>query len=79
MTQSQGDLLVRKSKSKANIIVTKKVAPKAVDRNRIKRIVRVSLESLNIKKGEFQIIVKRNIAGYKSNQVKGIISQLITK
>ncbi|MBI2327126.1 ribonuclease P protein component [Candidatus Curtissbacteria bacterium] len=71
VTNSQEDLLVKRStNAKAAIVITKKVAPKAVDRNRIKRIIKEALRSAKIQKGQLQIIVKRNIASLKSYQVK---------
>jgi len=47
-------------KLKLIISVSKKVAPKAVDRNRIKRIIKESLGVNKRAKGEIKIIVKKN-------------------
>jgi len=56
---------------KLAVIVSKKVASKATDRNRIKRIITESLkEDLGKLQGEAVIIVKNNIASYKPEEVK---------
>ena len=55
---------------KAGVIVTKKVAPRAVDRNRIRRLVyEVLKDQLAKVEGEVMIIVKENIAKLKKDQV----------
>ena len=67
---------------KATTIVSKKVAKKAVDRNRIKRLIsesiRQNLEKINFE-GSLVFIVKKNIAGLKKNQIEDKILKLITK
>lgn len=71
-------LLVKEAdKLKAGIIVNKKVAPKAVDRNRIKRIIYEALAKQNKFKGEIIIIVKNNLANKNTNQVQEILEKLI--
>ena len=62
--------------AKIDIIVTKKVAPRAVDRNRIKRLIKEALQHLNSKNG-LKIIVRRNIAGLKEQEVQSKIAQLL--
>lgn len=80
MTSSQEDLLVKRStNAKATITITKKVAPKAVDRNRIKRIIKEALRSAKIDKAQLQVIVKKNIASLKSYQVKEKIEKFLKK
>ena len=61
---------------KIDIIVTKKVAPRAVDRNRIKRLIKEALRHLSFKDG-LKVIVKRNIAGAKEPEVQTKIAQLL--
>lgn len=78
MTSSLEDLLLKRStNARATITITKKVAPKAVDRNRIKRIIKEALRSAKIEKGQLQIIVKRNIANLKSYQVQEKIEKFL--
>ena len=72
---SAGDFLIRKTSGNGNIVVTKKTATKAVDRNRIKRIIKEALRALNIDQGKFQIIIRRNIAKLKTHQIKTVIEK----
>ncbi len=70
LTGEEFDIFFEKSDDfKAAVIVTKQVAKKAVDRNRIRRIITEALRDMDIK-GELVIKVKKNIAGQKTNQVK---------
>ena len=65
---------------KTAVIITKKIAPKAVDRNRIKRIISEALrERINQKEGGLTLIVKKNIAHFKKQEVSTIIERLISK
>lgn len=59
-----------------HIVISKKIVPKAVERNRIKRIIKVAVRSLK-KEGDFLVIVKQNISGLKSWQLGKTISSLI--
>jgi len=63
---------------KGAIIVPKTAAPKAVDRNRIKRIVLESLNSSGVK-GSFIFIVKENIKDYKKEEINEILEQVKRK
>ncbi len=75
------DLVIdlKKSLNRPRITIPKKVAKKAVERNRIKRIVREALKDLKLQQVGLRIIVKNNIAGLKKDQVKKIISQILPK
>lgn len=64
---------------KAGIVVSKNVAQKAVDRNRIKRIIKEAQRSINLPAANYTIIVKKNIANLKTNQVQQILSKLLKK
>lgn len=74
-------LVVKKGtlKTKSTIVVSKKVAKLAVDRNRIKRLFKEALRSLNYQDQDLTIIVQKNIAGQKMDQVKGALKKLIEK
>lgn len=67
---------------KVAIIISKKVAPKAVDRNRIKRLVseavRTNLDKIKFE-GNLIIIAKENIARYKKSDIQDKILMLIDK
>jgi len=70
-------LIIRKTApGKITIVVTKKVAKRAVDRNRIKRILKEAVRSINLT-GEVKIIVKNNIAAYKENQAEEALARLL--
>jgi len=64
---------------KVAISVSKKVAGKAVDRNRIKRIITESLRGQSNYKGQFLIIVNKNIAHLKKDEVKDKLFRLLDK
>src|SRR4030042_3517937 len=64
---------------KLAIIVSKKVASRAVDRNRIKRLIAESLRSQQEFNGELVIIVKKNIADFKMVKVKEKLNLLLKK
>lgn len=55
---------------KAAIVVSKKVAKKAVDRNRIKRIITQALTQTIVPNLDLVIIVKENIASKKTQEIK---------
>ncbi|MBI2598869.1 ribonuclease P protein component [Candidatus Curtissbacteria bacterium] len=65
-------LVIKKGSQNAGItiVVSKKVAKLAVDRNRIKRLFKEALRSLGLGSAGLVIIVKKNIAEYKTSQIK---------
>ena len=62
---------------KAASVVAKKVAPKAVDRNRIKRLIAQALLGQKGMKGNLIIIVKKNIASLKMQEVRNKLVKLL--
>ncbi len=65
-----------KPSSKITVVVSKKVAPKAVDRNRIKRLFKEAARKIKFSQ-EMVIIVKKNIKDLKMQQVeKRLIDKL---
>ena len=77
-----GESIFRKEPKifKTAIIITKKVAPRAVDRNRIRRIISEALrEKIGKTEDELVVIVKKNIAHFKKQEVSTIIERLINK
>lgn len=63
----------------AAVIVTKRTAPRAVDRNRIRRLVTESLkDKLNLG-GNLKILVKTNIANLKKDAVESKLTDLLKK
>lgn len=65
-------------KAQVTVAVSKKVAPRAVDRNRIKRIIKEALRKGDLA-GSLVFFVKKNIAGLKSYQVEQFIKRILTK
>ena len=67
---------------KTATVVSKKVAARAVDRNRIRRLVTEAIHT-NLDKIKFQgfliVIAKQNIAEFKKNQIESRILKLIEK
>ena len=67
---------------KTAIVVSKKVAAKAVERNRTRRIVaqsiRTNLDDINFE-GELVIIVKKNLSELKTPQITKLMLNLIHK
>lgn len=63
---------------KLRIVISKKVAQKAVDRNRIKRIFRAAVRKIQ-PAHELVIIVKKNIKELKAQQVEKILIEKIKK
>jgi len=65
---------------KVAVVVGKKVVPRAVDRNRIKRITTEALADwVGRIEGELVVIVQKNIAHFKKQEVGTIIERLIKK
>lgn len=64
---------------KAAVIVSKKVAKLAVDRNRIRRITTSALGEINNLNGDLVVIVKENIKEEKSTNIKIQLEELINK
>ena len=64
---------------KATCVITKKIAPKAVDRNRIKRLVRQALASQRKRNVKAVVVVKKNIAPLKAAVVEKEIEELFKK
>ena len=62
---------------KAAVIVSKKVAPLAVDRNRIKRQVSAALQGQNIILGDILVVVKKNISKSNTKSVAEKIERLL--
>ena len=76
------DLLLKEKiiGSGVGIVITKKVAPRAVDRNRIKRLIRESVREVEDKlDGDIVVVVKKNFAGYKKEQVASKINEIVAK
>ena len=63
---------------KVATVVSKKVAPRAVDRNRIKRLVAEAVRDQNLQP-QIIVIVKKNIAGLKKNQVQAKLTGMLRK
>lgn len=59
------------------IVVSKKVVPLAVDRNRIKRLIREAVRHLELENYQVKAIVKKNFADAKMTQVKDRIAALL--
>ena len=77
--------LVAKSEEgffKVAIVVSKKVAARAVDRNRIRRliteVIREHIGGIKFQ-GFLTVIAKQNIAKFKKNQIESKILKLIEK
>lgn len=81
LTSGEIQLVVNPKKNtfKVATIVSKKVAPKAVDRNRIKRLVSQAMGEDQSFQAEVIVIVKKNIASLKKNQVKAKLTGLLQK
>lgn len=59
------------------IVVSKKVAPRAVDRNRIKRLIKEAIRQIMTENYSLKIIVKKNVADAKMAEVANQLSALI--
>ncbi|MEX2028273.1 MAG: ribonuclease P protein component [Candidatus Curtissbacteria bacterium] len=82
--KSSGDtftiLLTNAAKTvKPRIVISKKIARLAVDRNRIKRIFKEALASINLEGQGVTVIIKKNIAQSKKGQVVKEIEALLKK
>lgn len=62
---------------KAAIIVSKKVAPLAVDRNRIKRLLSESIRKQDIVRGDLLIVVRKNISRFGQKRVGEKLERLL--
>lgn len=63
---------------RAAIVVSKKVAPRAVDRNRIRRLFQEALRGKTLE-GEFIFFVKRNLKDLKEQEINEKIQRVIAK
>jgi ribonuclease P protein component len=61
------------------IVISKKVAKLAVDRNRVKRLFREALKKFDFGQDQITVIVKNNIADYKMSQVKEELEKMTKK
>lgn len=82
--KSSGDTftILRKYRAKVvkpKIVISKKVAKLAVDRNRIKRLFREALKEINLEGQAITVIIKKNIAESKKDQIKKDIEKLTNK
>lgn len=77
------DFIVRYKKAKgpfkAAVVVPKAAAKKAVDRNRIKRIITEALRQTPKEDISIIVIVKKNIANLKTQEVKIKLTDLLGK
>lgn len=69
----------KEGNSKTRVIITKKIAPKAVDRNRIRRLFLEALRALNFYEGELVIFLNKNIANANVHQIKEMLSKELKK
>lgn len=72
-TAVRGDV---KSQEKNTIIVTRKVAKRAVTRNRIRRLIRESLRSIGLDEN-LTVIVKKDLSALKMVQVKRKLEKVL--
>lgn len=80
--QDKDFILVQTKKTgifKAAVVVSKKIAKLAVDRNRIRRITTSALRLIEKPAGEWVIIVKENIKAKKSTNIKTQLKDLFNK
>lgn len=64
---------------RAAVIVAKRVARRAVDRNRIKRLVFEALRDIAPISGELKVSVQKNIAPLKKQEVRKNLEKMIAK
>ena len=64
---------------KAAVVVSKKIAKKAVDRNRIKRIISEALTQMIVPNLDLVIIVKENISNLKTADIKFELEKALEK
>lgn len=62
---------------KKAVVVSKNVAQKAVDRNRIKRITREAIRQIKDMPTGYTVIIRKNIAGLKTPQIKEMLEKLL--
>ncbi len=74
-------LLLKKSgkKAKPKIVISKKIARLAVDRNRVKRLFREALREIDTFEDNVTIIVKKNISDHKMRQVQKVLEKWLKK
>lgn len=68
---------MKRGKEDLTIVVSKKVAQKAVDRNRMKRLIKEALRSLDNTHPSLKVIVKKNFANAKMGQVRDYLATLL--
>lgn len=81
-SQNQKFELILKAggKPKLGVVVSKKVAKKAVDRNRIKRMIHEALKEKIVNLGSpLIIILKANLASQKMPEIKKDLETLLKK
>lgn len=64
---------------KAGISISKKVAKRAVDRNRIKRLISEGLRNQRVPPRQVLVIVRKNISDLKMSDVKIKLENLLKK
>ena len=64
---------------KTKIVISRKVASKAVDRNRIKRLFREVLRANKGENKELVIIVKRNLSSFKRQDIQSKMEEMFAK
>lgn len=64
-------------RGKNTIVISKNVAKKAVERNRIKRITREAIRSIKDMPTGYTVIIKKNIASLKTPQIKEMLEKLL--
>lgn len=67
------------SYSRFGFIISKKVAPLAVDRNRSKRLIRSCVEALlfDIKPADYLFIIKQNLSEIKREEIEKEVRQVL--
>jgi ribonuclease P protein component len=65
-----------KQQKRPRISIGKKVAPLAVDRNRIRRIFFEALRSLGKKNAQISVMVKKNLKDLKTTDIKNELRKL---
>ena len=81
VTSEDLDLIAKNKEEglKLTVSISKKVAARAVDRNRIKRIIKESMRSNTGFKGEVLIIVKKNLSHLKMPEIRVKLENLFKK
>lgn len=75
------NLIFKKAESnfKTKIVISRKVASKAVDRNRIKRLFREVLRTYKGENNKLVIIVKRNLSSLKRQDIQSKMEEMFAK